>query len=287
MQRQEQTNSLNPPRPPAPVAIPINYRQPISEYSSVDYLDDSERTIGFNAERMRAERLRRFLAEPLNRVDELLSISSLTSEPDNFPPAPHNSIASPSEGPIEYDNVYEEQSGPEVPEVINPSYVEPIQLSEMDLIHQNMTPSSRIVGFGENRRDAVGGGLAGAVGGGAVGGGAVLNPQYTTPVQLAKVNALNQSVKQIQVEGGMGRFEQSRRGDGFLSARSVRQAQQLSQGVGNDVPTAILLEGNYGRTQNGVRRTAPTVEQRERLFNAGRPYRGDENGVVRGRQPRK
>lgn len=61
-------------------------------------------------------------------------------------------------------------------------------------------------------------------------------------------------------------------------ARETRRAIQLSNQVGSDVPLSALLTGRYNLDFQ-PRRAVPTREQRERLFDAGRPYRGDEQGV--------
>jgi hypothetical protein len=61
-------------------------------------------------------------------------------------------------------------------------------------------------------------------------------------------------------------------------ARETRRAIQLSQQVGSDVPLSMLLTGRYNLDFQ-PRRAVPTREQRERLFDAGRPYKGDEAGV--------
>jgi hypothetical protein len=61
-------------------------------------------------------------------------------------------------------------------------------------------------------------------------------------------------------------------------ARIVRQAQQRSLGIGSDVPLDRLISGLfYNEGQN--RRPVPTVEQRQRLYDSGNPYKGDEDGV--------
>lgn len=61
-------------------------------------------------------------------------------------------------------------------------------------------------------------------------------------------------------------------------ARDVRRALQLSQKTGSEVPLDLLISGVYN-LEGQNRRPVPTREQRERLFNAGYPYRGDETGV--------
>jgi len=63
------------------------------------------------------------------------------------------------------------------------------------------------------------------------------------------------------------------------SAREVRRAIQISEGRGSDVPLELLINGRYNN-EGEPRRAEPTVNQRQRLFNNGTPYRGDENGVV-------
>jgi hypothetical protein len=64
----------------------------------------------------------------------------------------------------------------------------------------------------------------------------------------------------------------------MAEARETRRAIQLSQQVGSDVPLSMLLTGRYNLDFQ-PRRAVPTREQRERLFDAGRPYKGDEAGV--------
>jgi len=64
----------------------------------------------------------------------------------------------------------------------------------------------------------------------------------------------------------------------MAEARETRRAIQLSQQVGSDVPLSLLLTGRYNLDFQ-PRRAVPTREQRERLFDAGRPYKGDEEGV--------
>ena len=61
-------------------------------------------------------------------------------------------------------------------------------------------------------------------------------------------------------------------------ARIVRQAQQRSLGIGSDVPLDRLLSGRY-HNEGENRRPVPTVEQRQRLYDSGNPYKGDEDGV--------
>lgn len=64
----------------------------------------------------------------------------------------------------------------------------------------------------------------------------------------------------------------------MAEARETRRAIQLSEQVGSDVPLSLLLTGRYNLDFQ-PRRAVPTREQRERLFDAGRPYKGDEQGV--------
>jgi len=61
-------------------------------------------------------------------------------------------------------------------------------------------------------------------------------------------------------------------------ARSVRRAMQISEGRGADVPIEDLLLGRYNNEGQPPRRT-PTVTQRQRLYEYGAPYKGDEEGV--------
>jgi len=61
-------------------------------------------------------------------------------------------------------------------------------------------------------------------------------------------------------------------------ARSVRRAMQISEGRGADVPIEVLLLGRYHNEGQPNRRT-PTVNQRQRLYEYGYPYKGDEEGV--------
>jgi hypothetical protein len=102
---------------------------------------------------------------------------------------------------------------------------------------------------------------------------------YNEPIQLSEMDLINQSIKP-SISGNINY-------DRLKTARMVRQAQQLSLETGGDVPIELLLEGNYGYSANGQRRRMPTKLQRERLFNAGKPYIGDENGVVSGRKQKK
>jgi len=60
-------------------------------------------------------------------------------------------------------------------------------------------------------------------------------------------------------------------GDKYETARLVRQAQQLEEAKGSDVPLNLLLAGRY-HNPGQRRRAAPTVEQRQRLEVAGKPY---------------
>jgi hypothetical protein len=60
-------------------------------------------------------------------------------------------------------------------------------------------------------------------------------------------------------------------GDKYEAARLVRQAQQLEEAKGSDVPLNLLLAGRY-HNPGQPRRAAPTVEQRQRLEVAGKPY---------------
>jgi len=61
-------------------------------------------------------------------------------------------------------------------------------------------------------------------------------------------------------------------------ARSVRRVMQISEGRGADVPIEVLLLGRYHNEGQPPRRT-PTVSQRQRLYEYGAPYKGDEEGV--------
>ena len=67
------------------------------------------------------------------------------------------------------------------------------------------------------------------------------------------------------------------------AARKVRQALQLSRGAGSDVPLQLLIQGIY-QNEGQPRRPFPTINQRERLLQAGLPIRGDEDGLARGRK---
>lgn len=62
------------------------------------------------------------------------------------------------------------------------------------------------------------------------------------------------------------------------AAREVRRAMQISQGAGSDVPIELLLIGRY-QNEGQNRRPFPTINQRQRLLQAGYPIAGDEDGV--------
>ena len=62
------------------------------------------------------------------------------------------------------------------------------------------------------------------------------------------------------------------------AAREVRRAMQISQGAGSDVPIELLLVGRY-QNEGQNRRPFPTINQRQRLLQAGYPIAGDEDGV--------
>jgi hypothetical protein len=230
---------------------PINSILPSSlpEYISVDYLADDERTI----DPLRNARLQRFLNEPLSRnIDTISNISSLTSA-DYLPNAPSNteisSLVSSKSKSLDYGNVYQE---PLNKSVINPEYEEPIQFSEMGLINNEpSTGGGRLINLEEP----------------STGGGGIRNFEEKKRAEKAT--------------------EEKKRGDGFQTARVVRQSGQLAQRTGQEVSLEDLRNHRYGFTDTGNRRTAPTIEQRIRLYNAGTPYRGDEDGVYRGRKPKK
>jgi len=63
------------------------------------------------------------------------------------------------------------------------------------------------------------------------------------------------------------------------AAREVRRAIQISEGRGSDVPLELLIDGRYNN-EGEPRRATPTINQRQRLFNNGTPYKGDENGIA-------
>jgi hypothetical protein len=323
MQRQQQTNLLNPPRPPPPIGIPINYRQPIPEYTSVDYLDDSERSIELNPQRLRAERLRRFLAEPLSRSSETESISDLSSlteytlpptisnvsgfstvyngpdyisseytpftsfsgTPDSSlfsdiiipelfsippPQAPIGSVASSSTSINTPDSVslssLSEQTAKKSAKKsseVSPAYAE--VSPEFTDIYPNIEGTGGVAFVNPQRNTSA---------------SSVFNSQEPNVIQLSEMDLINQasSAPAGGAFGGGGPI----RNDRTAVGRKVREEQQLAQKTGSDVPLELLLKKRYGFSASGVRRPTPTVEQRQRLFNVGQPYRGDENGVVKG-----
>ena len=101
-------------------------------------------------------------------------------------------------------------------------------------------------------------------------GGSVGEMSYFTPIsfserQFADINLPNAVV----ADSSTSRTYQ---------ARIVRQAQQRSLQRGGDVPLDRLLSGLY-HNEGENRRPIPTVEQRQRLYDSGNPYKGDEDGV--------
>jgi len=62
------------------------------------------------------------------------------------------------------------------------------------------------------------------------------------------------------------------------AARTARRDQQIDEGRGSDVPLELLIQRRYNNQGQPPRRI-PTINQRQRLFQNGTPYKGDENGV--------
>ena len=227
MERQEQSNTIMPPKPVKP-PIPAF----VHEYTSVDYLDDAERDINPGQQDMRTARLRRF--EAAANQSESVKFTDIYEEP------PLEFTGSPFDGAA-----------------INPQYVTPIQMPNVDSISQTVKPNRSVNKIEPD--GAIGENIGGAIGENI--GGAVINTQYVTPIQVSKMDSINQTVKPDRAE----------------QARAVRIAQQRSVGVGSEVPDELLLAGNYGLTQGGKRRTAPTAEQKQRLTRLGAPYQGGKN----------
>lgn len=113
-------------------------------------------------------------------------------------------------------------------------------------------------------------------------GGAVFNQPNQDVIQLSELDLINQS-EEPTIENAVVSGGGAVRG---AEARLVRQALQNSEGVGAEVPDDLLLQGKYNLSGNN-RRTVPTMNQRYRLFALGKPYKGDEKGVVIGRKQKK
>jgi hypothetical protein len=255
MERQPIKNSILPTRPLYP---PTHIPVAVPEYSSVDYLDDGlDRGVVFSDDNLRAERLRRFSNEPFSRVNQFDDISDLTSEEYYPPPAPPNSVGS--------------------------DFYLPAPQTPIASVARSSKKSENYPEFAELYPDREG--TAGSVFYNTQRSGAVLNPQEQDVIQSSEMDLINQSDSGAIGGRGLTRVAQARliRGE---QARHARQAIQLSEGVGADVPDALLLQGQYYLAGQN-RRKVPTMNQRYRLFALGKPYKGDENGVVTGRRKKK
>ena len=118
----------------------------------------------------------------------------------------------------------------------------------------------------------------------SVGSMSVTNPEVFTP-RVSRNSTLPISLSERQFADmeltSIGESTPSRASQApsrTSQARSVRQAQQRSLGIGSDVPLDRLLSGLY-HNEGENRRPVPTVEQRQRLYDSGHPYKGDEDGV--------
>ena len=238
----------------------------IPEYVSVDYLDDSERII----EPFRQARLQRFLNEPLSRVSEVGSISNisdLTSESYYPPPVPPNSIGS--------DYYLRPPASSVIPDLFA---IQPPQTPIGSVASSStsiLTPDSVSLSSKKSEKYAEYPDIYPE----KEGASGIDNP-FQSVIQLTERDLLGEVENIPEINPPV-------RGDRFETARIIRQINQLAENAGADISLEDLLDKKYGFTTSGNRRTAPTIEQRQRLFEAGRPYRGDEYGVVGGRKSKK
>lgn len=84
------------------------------------------------------------------------------------------------------------------------------------------------------------------------------------------------NIEPLKVEFGFERLSSGSRQTEV--ARNVRRAMQISEGRGSDVPIELLIQGIY-QNAGQPRRSFPTINQRERLFNAGFPIQQDREGI--------
>jgi hypothetical protein len=113
---------------------------------------------------------------------------------------------------------------------------------------------------------------------------AVLEPQRLFASSVRPASDILQVDPDVSFEGLIAREKRIERlttqigKEQTEAARKVRTALQLSERTGSDVPIDVLLEGRWN-LPGQPRRAQPTRDQRERLYEAGRPYKGDESGV--------
>lgn len=93
--------------------------------------------------------------------------------------------------------------------------------------------------------------------------------------------SINEYVSGGAVSGGFVQNEIKRidsKSDKTQQAREVIRTMTLSREVGGDVPLRLLLQKRWSLPDQPVRRH-PTKIQRIRLYEAGSPRKGDEDGV--------
>jgi hypothetical protein len=115
------------------------------------------------------------------------------------------------------------------------------------------------------------------------------SPESVRPASVRPTSSISsiraESVRPASVESvlGGGGLVSSRvaaiekkisKGDKYETARMVRRAKQLEEARGASVTDEMLLAGRYGYTNTNKRRTAPTVEQKDRLAKLGKPWKG-------------
>ena len=109
--------------------------------------------------------------------------------------------------------------------------------------------------------------------------------QAVVPVET-RMNVYNEPSMSEYVSGGAvsGGFVQNEikridsKSDKTQQAREVIRTMTLSREVGGDVPLRLLLQKRWSLPDQPVRRH-PTKIQRIRLYEAGSPRKGDEDGV--------
>lgn len=104
-----------------------------------------------------------------------------------------------------------------------------------------------------------------------------------TQAEETRMNVYNKPTMSDYISGGVVSGEsfvkdEIKRINKTQQARDVTRTMTLSREIGGDVPLRLLEKGIWSNPDQPKRRH-PTKIQRIRLYNAGIPRKGDENGV--------